>query len=229
MPFVFDLVDTQPGHVLPGAVAAEHGTVTAGAGAGTIIENYFGIASGDFHSDASVGGFVQADASATDRLAFNAGFAYMAMDLGEYTTWGFTVGARYNVVQRPSFRLAPFVAYAGWQWVGTYGTGLGVAMEGGGERFRWDLSLPLVGLMSDRLVDDCLACYEFQPYLPLFGEAGLSAALGDHDLLRLGTTSYAPNLSYQHVADSWFVASTLYVVPAYRFSEIVSVSGGVRL
>jgi len=29
--------------------------------------------------------------------------------------------------------------------------------------------------------------------------------------------------------DTWFVASTIYVVPAYRFSEIVTISGGIRL
>ena len=47
--------------------------------------------------------------------------------------------------------------------------------------------------------------------------------------MRFGITSYAPNLSYQHIVESWFVASTIYVVPAYRLSEIVTISGGVRL
>jgi hypothetical protein len=108
------------------------------------------------------------------------------------------------------------------------GVGVGIAMEGGGARFRWDLSRPLVGAMSDR-GKDCVGCFEVQPYMPIFAEAGISAALGDHDLLRLGTSSYAPNVSYQHIAASWFLASTLYIVPAYRFSEIVSLSGGIRL
>lgn len=94
--------------------------------------------------------------------------------------------------------------------------------------FRWDLSLSLAGAISDR-GKDCVGCFEVQPYMPVFAEAGVSAALGDHDLLRLGTTSYAPNLSYQHIADPWFLASTLYIVPAYRFSEIISFSGGIRL
>ena len=194
MAFVFDFADVQPGHLLPGAVAAEHATFTVSAGAGTIIENYFGAASGDFHSEAGIGGFVQATGAATDRLAFNAGFTYMGMDLGEDSSWGLAAGVRYNVLERDGFRLAPFLAYARWNWEGVDGAALGVAMEGGGARFRWDLSLPLVGAMSDR-GKDCVGCFEVQPYMPIFAEAGISAALGDHDLLRLGTSSYAPNVS----------------------------------
>lgn len=227
MPLVFDLVDAQPGHVLPGAVPADQATVTAAAGAGTIIENYFGVASGEFKGDVALGAFVQGTAALTDRLAVNVGGALLGMDLGQEATWGFTFGARYNLVEGDTFRLAPFLASARWAWEGIEGAAAGLALEGGGDRVRWDLSLPLVGVMSDR-AKDCPGCYEVQPYMPIFGEAGVSVALGEHDLLRVGTTSAAPNVAWRHLRERWFLGATLVVVPAYRFSEIASVSAGVR-
>jgi hypothetical protein len=109
------------------------------------------------------------------------------------------VGARWLVVDNPAIKVAPTLGTLALQrpddgLIG--GAAVGVALDAGGERVRFDMSWPLVG-------------FAFQGAFPLFvppwagllaTEVGVTIALGDH-ALRVGTTAWFPMATFRYRPD----------------------------
>ncbi|MES2639771.1 MAG: hypothetical protein V4850_09820 [Myxococcota bacterium] len=136
----------------------------------------------------------------TDRLAISGG---LMEPLG-----GLLLGLRYNVVQTDTFRFAPFVfgavdddlvTLAPVDAAGALGAGVGVALEGGGETFRFDASLPLVATSVNPLVNPL--------HVPLVGSSfGLGVRLGARHSLRFGVESlFSPGVTWRYAPDRWYV------------------------
>ncbi|MDP2309746.1 MAG: hypothetical protein Q8P18_27245 [Pseudomonadota bacterium] len=136
----------------------------------------------------------------TDRLAISGG---LMEPLG-----GLFLGLRYNVVQTERFRLAPFVFGIADDDLVTVvpadasealSAGIGVALEGGGETFRFDLSLPLVTTAVNPLVDPL--------YVPWAGSSfGVSMRLGERHGLRFGVESFfSPAVTWRYAPERWYV------------------------
>jgi len=109
----------------------------------------------------------------------------------------------YNVLQSDSFNLGP--------WVGAIGairpdtttvyTATGMALEGGGELVRYDLSVPLfLGALSADGATGALT-----PLILAGSEGGLTFHPHEEHSLRVGATSLIPHLDYRYTADNGIV------------------------
>lgn len=144
-------------------------------------------------------GTLRATVGITDRFAIDGALRAPTTDLA--------LGLRYNVVQLPSFRLAPWVlGVASADLLSLdqpfpYGVGAtaGLALEGGGSQVRYDLSLPL--LMSDTNP------FDSPLYAPiLLGSTGITVAVGREDAVRVGVESLiSPAIVWRHVERRWYL------------------------
>lgn len=184
--------DLVPALVMPTAVALPPGTGQAGIGTMVTAGTAPGVA-------VTLRGAV----GITDRLALSGGLMEPA--------GGLLLGLRYNVVQTDTFRFAPFVfgladddlvtlspADAGR----ALSAGVGVALEGGAETFRFDLSLPLVSTSHDPLV--------YPLHVPIRGMSfGVGVRLGTRHSLRFGVESrFSPGVTWRYAPDRWYVQAT---------------------
>lgn len=116
-----------------------------------------------------------------------------------------TLGARWMVVDREAFHLAPFVSTAAHWGVSPLDTRLtarvGLAVEGGGDRVRGDASLYLTGLQffpAPTVETRMSALSGLEGALPV--ELGARVLLGEHHSLRVGLLSIFPLISYRYEA-----------------------------
>lgn len=106
------------------------------------------------------------------------------------------LGARWLVVDNPGLKLAPTVGTLALQrpddgLIG--GAAVGVALDAGGERVRFDMSWPLLGVAFQGAFPILVP-----PWAGLLAtELGVTIALGDH-ALRLGTTAWFPMLTWRY-------------------------------
>lgn len=114
-----------------------------------------------------------------------------------------TLGGRYRLIDHPGFRLAPFVATAAHfaeAGIDNRLTGrIGLALEGGGARWRYDLSLPVFGVawFPDPDVESSFSLlYPIESFLTV--EGGVSYLFPEHHRLRLGLVGIFPALSYRY-------------------------------
>lgn len=232
MPALADLSDGQPGWVHPGAapLAADHASL--GVGVLNMTETYFGIASGEFRFEESAGAMARGTWAPTDRLLVTGAGGVLLLDM-EYPIPFGVLGVRWNLIEGEHLNLGAF-ADGGVGPRPQWAASAGIAVEGGGEHLRVDVSLPLTGLLREPNTK-CDTCdpadnYMFFPpwFAPLLGEAGVSLALGERDALRLGTASMLPNLRWRHGWEDWYFDAALGIAPGYRFSEVLLVEGGRR-
>ena len=119
-------------------------------------------------------------------------------------------GVRWSVVDHPGFHLAPFAVVAdhvGPSSLDHRATArLGLAVEGGGEHLRLDLSLPLVGgqYFWDPDVETRLSLLSpLETVLSL--EGGVGWRFGDHHTAHLGLVGILPALGWETRTDRWVV------------------------
>jgi len=181
-----------PSLALPSAVAIEGGGGQAALGA---------VVSGGASPVASV--TLRGAVGITDRLALSGGLR---------EPWGgLLLGLRYTVVQTDGFRFAPYVfatvdddlvTFAPSEARPALGAGVGVALEGGGEAFRYDLSLPLVASNIDPLASPLR--------VPFAGATlGVSVRVVNHHTVRVGVEStFAPGISWRYARERWYLQTT---------------------
>lgn len=177
--------------------------LTAGEGhAGVGIVGFFMLPD---DRGGALAGTAEALWSPVDRLAIsvNAGLGFER---------GLFGGLRYNVVDDPAFRLAPFVGVTGFyntDWM----FAAGLAVEGGWERVRFDASLPVLALS---LEDGEL----YSPLDPLSGSEVGVAFVRDASVIRLGSLGrYGADVSYRILRRRAYVEAGL----------MVGVGAGLRL
>jgi hypothetical protein len=124
-----------------------------------------------------------------------------------------TLGYRVQVLSGP-FHLAPFLSVAGHfgsSYLDNRLTGrLGIALEGGGEHWRADLSLPLFGAAwfpAPKVEENFSLLYPIEFALTI--EAGLSYHINPQHRLRLGLVGIFPALSYRYDALAGWLAEVL--------------------
>ncbi|MDP2314433.1 MAG: hypothetical protein Q8P41_16140 [Pseudomonadota bacterium] len=200
-----------PTLAMPTAVALEAGTGQAGVGALAV--------GGDSPSGAVT---LRGAVGITDRLAISGGLME--------PRGGLLLGLRYNVYQSDTFRVAPFVfgiadddlvTEAPIDTLGALSAGLGVALEGGGQTFRFDLSLPLVATGIDPLANPL--------YVPLVGGSlGVTVQAHRRHALRFGIESLAaPAVTWRYAADRWYLQATgLYSL--VRAQPMIAAEVGLR-
>lgn len=139
---------------------------------------------------------------------------------------GGAFGGRFLAVNNERFHLAPTLFVAGFGSVsstGGAGSGLmvmaGVAMEGGWDRVRLDLSTSLAG--ATRAVPDFFndPMVWYPPNALAFTEAGVSIRLNEHNDLRVGLISLVPGVRWRHEQDRWFVEAGLASAGAITLAE----------
>jgi hypothetical protein len=207
--------DSSPATYLPGAAALEKGTVQVGGGLG-----FFSYAFTD-GGDGALIPYVAAEAAPADRLVIYGGLLAFA-DLENVPVFSPTrptvlAAIRYNVVEKSSFALAP---WAGFQ-VGSPVLGdrsgrsfdlvAGLAMEGGSERIRWDLSLPLFWYDALFGLYGCgggsgaeILC------LTAATEGGVTVHLAEEWSLRVGKgPATALSIGFRVDKPKWYVETTL--------------------
>ncbi|HNC98464.1 MAG TPA: hypothetical protein PKY30_03140 [Myxococcota bacterium] len=139
--------DSSPATYLPGAAAMEKGSVQVGGGLGMYSYAFTG------GGDGALIPYVAAEVAPADRLVLYGSLMAFA-DLENVPVFTPTrptavVALRYNAVEKSSFSLAPWVGLqVGTPVLGdrsgrSFDLAAGLAMEGGSERIRWDLSVPL--------------------------------------------------------------------------------------
>ena len=138
-------------------------------------------------------GTVRGAVGVTDHLGVNA--AALVSRFGAMAI----VGVRYDVIDVPVFRLAPFV-YGRTSNLTDNGVGAGLAIEGGGREVRYDLSLP-VGISYYGLED-----------LLFLGTTGVRFDIGSSLSLRVAVEGslaacvdfrWARPVFYLQVATAW--------------------------
>lgn len=129
---------------------------------------------------------------------------------------GALVSARVLAVDTPHFRLAPTFLLAGYGSASTTGGGgsgvmpmVGVAMEGGWEKVRLDLSTSLFGAsraLPDFFRDPMLW---YPPMSLALTEAGVSFPIGEYNSLRIGLISMVPCVRWRYETERWFIDAGL--------------------
>jgi hypothetical protein len=193
-----------PALALPSAVALEAGGGQAALGA---------VVSGGATPVASV--TLRGAVGITDRLAVSGALR---------EPWGgLLLGLRYNVVETDGFRLAPYafatvdddlVTFAPSEARLALAAGVGVALEGGGESFRYDLSLPLVASNVDPLASPLR--------VPFAGATlGVSVRVASRHVVRVGVEStFAPGITWRYARERWYLQAT----SAYSLVQIAPVA-----
>lgn len=186
--------EIQPGAHMPGAARMEAGDGYVGAG--------FLVDGTDTDTNAwfsARGGFAP-----TDRMA-----ATMGVTTSEVGTFG-ELGVRFNVIQRKWLRAAP-VLFAG-SWVEgdavSTGGGLGLGVEAGARRVRFDLGVPLLVYLHE---EDGVTPSRHLPGLSAF-EAGLTVRMGSShaNRLRLSVTPEHVGFGYRFVGEHWWMDTQAY-------------------
>lgn len=178
------------GAVLPTAdpVAAGDGAVGAWVGAGYQAFVGSGWATG-----------LKGSVALHDRFAILAlGGAVQSLS-PELAPVGFhLVSLRFQAVDDENFHLAPMLTHLGvWEEPATGSVGLGIAVEGGNEKVRADLTIPsLYGLSAD------LRGGEYGLYgrgLAVGAEGGVTAILSAHHSFRVGLPAFTWRIRGEHV------------------------------
>jgi hypothetical protein len=221
-----------PGHLLPSAHPAAKGSGEVEAEAGLTL---------------GLIGTVQAEHALTDRLLISGSSS--AYTLGFETLDGLnsfsTVGARYDLTPGDDFNVAPFMgmglfyqtphveSHTGpMRWVHTLNLmgGVGVAIEGGSDRVRYDASLAI--MVERNLVGPTTNLYgDPVDFTTLsIAEVGITWLLSESDSLRLGGLGpayfpFLPSLKYRHNWKKTFLGAH---VGFTQFVPSLGISGGVQ-
>ena len=119
------------------------------------------------------------------------------------------LGFRYALVDKPGFAFGPYTMF-GYHHAGApldqqLRGRLGVALDTGGEVFRFDLSLALVGVVWQTHPDVKQPVGLMSVAETLFGsELGLSWRLHSTSVLRVGLLGSLPSVSYRFEQPAWF-------------------------
>lgn len=185
--------ELHPGRLLPGAVSADAGEGYVGTG--------FLLDFGDTGEGAAL--TANAAYAPTDRMA-----ATVSLVAGAAGTVGH-VGVRYNVFDRRWLRAAPTMHVRSWEEGGEArtGGGVGVALDVGARRVRFDLAAPVVVLGEDGL--------ESPARMPACGglETGLTLRLGDAQANQLRASAGRDHVAfgYRYAGERWFLDSQGFV------------------
>ncbi|MFZ5475502.1 MAG: hypothetical protein ACOZNI_01900 [Myxococcota bacterium] len=133
----------------------------------------------------------------TDRVAAQGAAAGVATPDFSAGYVGGALAVRALVVDGARVRVAPWIAGMGAGFVDLYaGTG-GIALDVGGDRVRFDLSVPVVALAYDgRDVGVTAGSL-------LASEVGFAWMLGRGHAVRVGMWSLAPGLAWSWAGDRW--------------------------
>ena len=138
------------------------------------------------------------------------------------------VGARYVVWERPGLTVAPmggvFWRVEAEPWSLWAINALGVAVEGGWERVRLDVSLPLAGARVATNTWPVESRGLPGPLLLSFVEAGVTVKLDDHSSIRLGALSLLPTAVYRYEGSRWIAEAS---VSTLGRASVVSARFGV--
>jgi hypothetical protein len=221
------LADDSPAGLLPGAAPMAAGAREVGGEVGALgVVGFFG--DGLRASPAAAGVLTVAPSdNLAVRLRAGGSLAFDAAP-GAFAT----LEGRYVVSDLGGFRFAPWVAFAGVPETGVLGVA-GAALEVGGERVVFDLSVPIfAGSVT-------AGAYEAAP-LPSGGSAarrtvvvdgrvGSPAALtqlgvrwqvSGKDTLRVGLTSLAPTFGIRHDEERWFLDATVASLVAFNGARV---------
>lgn len=206
--------DGREGVLLPGATPIEalHGSVGVGAGVYATWTEYGTMSGG------------QAAFGITDRLSI-VGVAtrhWLERDSGDDDgAFGWSlVSLRALVVQQDAVNVAVMLTQQGY-WGRPYegALGLGLAIELGSQKVRWDATVPSIAALQAAVVE---GDYQLRPAFLLGGaETGLTVVFNDHHRLRFGL----PGLTYG------IRAKHLYVDASVAFPVVfvgASLQAGVR-
>jgi len=195
---LFDLsLAASPGLYLPGANVqqAGHGDVIAGA-------FFYSL-----DSEAYSGLNVRASGAITDKIAVDASFFYSGDIGGGVDPGGMLplIAGRYLVHQGDYVNFAIIAGNASAIWnngtervVDNY-TAAGFALEGGGDRVRWDVSLPFIGF--EHYAPPDMIPYNAVLLLPVTiqaAETGVTFRFAETSAVRLGQASLLPNATYRY-------------------------------
>ena len=177
------IAGASPTLLYPNAAPAPKSTGQVGASAITVIDG-----------DQLVPSYgVEAEYAPTDRLQLS-----LIGNGGQtYTVLG---GVRYLAIDKESFGLAPYAHSVAMFDTGTIHMAGGVALYGDLGRVRLDGSLSLVGLTS--MLDTPTFAVSISEWT---SEIGVSLELGERDVVRLGSVSRMPTVSWQHTAEHLYV------------------------
>ncbi len=212
-------------HLLPGAGAGQGAELAVSAvGTGTLdTDPLEGAARGYAPVVSAAAGFWRLRTNATVWNLWEPARTHRPMGVA---------GVSVLVVERDRWRMAPWVGAAGG-WKRENGTvtsdpgqpssafsaaasqglggvvGTGVALEVSGDRFAWDLSLPIAGWMVWQTDPDprltSLSGPAWKPALLLpYPEAGISWRLTDADTMRFGLLASVPSIRWRHDQDHAF-------------------------
>lgn len=141
------------------------------------------------------------------------------------------VGARWLLLDKPGFHLAPFLVAADHAGPSSLdhrlAARLGLAVEGGWEHLRLDLSLPLFGVQYfwDPSVETQLSLLSpLEAVLPL--EGGVAWRFDDHHAVRLGLLGILPAVGWETRMERWTVHA---VAASMGANSLFLARVGVRL
>lgn len=216
--------DPTPTAVLPSAAPAPGGTgeVALTLGHGALLD--FLGSSTQLYGVGLRAGWAPTDevrfelaAGADVRDATSCGLWYGSCSDDSGAEGGLALSARYRIAPTRGFALAPIVGVFAAQGLDTaVGGAVGVAVEGGGDRVRGDLSLMCgVGVMAG------------VPGVVPAGEGGVSLLVGRErrHALRLGVVEVVPDLSWRYEGKGWMVGAGVTGLPFYAGGE--RIVGGV--
>ncbi|MCA9494655.1 MAG: hypothetical protein KC656_02095 [Myxococcales bacterium] len=227
--------DPSPGLLLPSAGPAEAGDVEVAVVGGHVGLDLLGT------TTVGGGGGLRASWAPTDRWWFEVSGGALAGETrtcallivgtggggcSDPETWvggASSIAGRVLLARSPGFGLAAIGGLAGGaDEDGLFGVGvLGLAVEGGSERVRVDLSMTGAIWQAED---------EPHPWLLPVGEGGVSLLLGTEarHRLRFGLAELAPDASWRYDADRWFVGAGVTGLPVLAGAERLEVGARFR-
>jgi len=205
---------SDPGLAHPDAAPTPGGEVTVSMGLGT-------LAVVDFHSDRTdltlePAAELHGSWAITNGLRIDAAAGGTPGGFGKFEKQQIDpflhLGARWVVARPGGIGIAPFADVTKTS-VNSGFASAGVALEGGGERLRFDAALPLMVRTDTASRSGDVHLYGPLMALATTGELGLSWHATDHHGLRLGLISIMPNLSWCWAGGSWFGDVTVATLP----------------
>ncbi len=216
------------GFLHPDAAETPRGEGAVGAGAGVLATPRLGAINDDrldLDLDPMPVAEVRAGYAITDSLRVDGALGFIRYGEGLLEPLA-QAGMRYVVARPAGIGFAPYVDFTMVErniWLAT----AGLAVEGGGERIRFDIALSPVGIMDQGSRSGSSDLY-LPPLSLLFGELGITWQVTERHGLRLGTVSIAPSLTWDWAGEGWFADAMFAMLPSRTSLLLLSAHFGRR-